>query len=54
MTLREAAARLRVSERTLRRLIAIGAVPAVKVGSQIRLDPDELDQYIYGDPETVA
>ena len=47
MTVAEAAQLLHVSERTVRRLISAGAVPALRVGSQIRIDRDELHRWLY-------
>jgi excisionase family DNA binding protein len=43
------AERLGVSEKTVRRLISSGVLPALRIGAQLRIDPDELDQYVYGD-----
>lgn len=38
--------RLGVSERTVRRLVAAGALPAVRVGNAVRLHPDDLTTWI--------
>ena len=43
------AERLGVSDKTVRRLISSGVLPALRVGAQLRIDPDELDDYAYGD-----
>lgn len=51
LSAREAAAQLRVTVDTLYRLIRSGEVPAVRVGGQIRIDRDELRQYIYGEEQ---
>lgn len=48
LTVREAAARLRVSEKTVRRLVAAAELPALKVGGQIRVDEGELEAWLYG------
>jgi len=42
MSLAECAKALGVSERTVRRLVTAGRVPAYKVGSQWRVDLDEV------------
>ena len=42
-TLQEAADRLRVHPRTLRRRIAAGSLNAYRIGTVIRLDPAEVD-----------
>jgi excisionase family DNA binding protein len=46
-----AAKQLSVSEKTVRRLISAGRLPAVKVGAQMRIDQAELDAYVYGPGE---
>jgi excisionase family DNA binding protein len=54
LTIREAAERLRVSEKTVRRLIRRGELPAVQLGSKgasVRVDEAELERWLYGDPE---
>lgn len=50
LTVAEAAERLRVSRPTLYRLISRGDMPALRVGGQIRLDAQELERWLYGDP----
>ena len=42
----QAARSLAISKRTLRRLIANGEIPAVKVGRSIRILPDDLAEYL--------
>jgi excisionase family DNA binding protein len=49
LTVREAAARLRVSEKTVRRLIGAEILPALRIGGSIRVDPDQLRAWLYGD-----
>lgn len=46
MTVAEAAAVLRVSTKTIRRLIARGALGRVKIGRALRLRSVDLDRYI--------
>jgi excisionase family DNA binding protein len=46
MTVAEAAAVLRVSTKTIRRLIARGALGCVKIGRALRLRSVDLDRYI--------
>jgi excisionase family DNA binding protein len=52
----EVAERLNVSTRTVRKRIADGTLPAVKLGTEshapVRIDEDELDAWVYGPPET--
>ena len=45
-SLKDAAERLDVHERTLRRMIARGELTDYRVGTVIRIDPDELDEAI--------
>jgi excisionase family DNA binding protein len=54
LTLRETAERLRVSERTVRRLIALAELPALRVGGQLRFDQAELEQWLFSDPKAAA
>lgn len=42
----ESAEQLAVSERTVRRLIARGDLPAVRVGRTVRVSQDALDAFI--------
>jgi excisionase family DNA binding protein len=53
LTVREVADRLKLSEKSVRRRIASGDLPAVRLGgsrgTQLRVDERELDQYVYGD-----
>lgn len=46
MRIREAAAYMGVSRRTLEGLMADGKVPTVREGSLVRLDRKDLDQWI--------
>ena len=51
LSVREVAARLRVSERQVRRLIPAGALPALKLGRKraaVRVDERELEAWLYG------
>jgi excisionase family DNA binding protein len=46
-----------VSEKTVRRLIRRGALPAVQLGrkgASVRVDSAELERWLYGDPEAAA
>jgi excisionase family DNA binding protein len=52
LTVREVADRLKLSEKSVRRRIASGELPAVRLGGRgtpLRVDERELDQYVYGD-----
>jgi excisionase family DNA binding protein len=52
LTVREVADRLKLSEKSVRRRIASGELPAVRLGgrgAQLRVDERELDEYVYGD-----
>ena len=44
----EVAELLRVSKATAYRLVQAGELPALRVGHQLRVDPRELDQWLYG------
>lgn len=46
MTVDEAAARLGVSVRFVRRLVAERRIPFVKVGKFVRFDPADLEEWI--------
>jgi excisionase family DNA binding protein len=53
LTIQEVAARLQVSPKTVRRLIDRG-LPAVRLGApgaSIRIDADELEGWLNGEPE---
>ncbi len=57
LSVAQAAERLSVSEKTVRRLIARGELPAVQLGGQrgpIRLDERELIAWLYRDPREAA
>jgi excisionase family DNA binding protein len=52
LTVREVADRLKLSEKSVRRRIASGELPAVRLGgrgTQLRVDERELDEYVFGD-----
>jgi excisionase family DNA binding protein len=44
MTVSETAELLRVSEATIRRRIAVGEIPALRVGAQVRVEREGLSQ----------
>ena len=46
LTIREVAATLGVSDKTVRRAIASAALPAARVGSQWRVAPSDLRRYL--------
>lgn len=46
LTVPEAAALLRVSQLTIRRYIAGGQLPAVRVGKGVRIEREALDQFL--------
>ena len=57
LTVHETAELLRVSDQTVRRLIARGTLPALQLdgkGSSLRIDPRELSAWLYGDPGEAA
>jgi excisionase family DNA binding protein len=57
LTVPEAARRLRVSEKTIRRRIARGEIPAVQLGgprSPVRIPEDELERWLFGNPGEAA
>jgi len=47
LTIPETAERLRVSRVTVYRQIRAGEIPALRVGGQLRVDPYELEQWLY-------
>ncbi len=49
LSVREAAQLMGVSRGTAYRLMDRGELSAVRVGGQLRVDRDELREYIYGD-----
>ncbi len=46
LKIHEAAELLNVSKTTVRRLLASGALEAIKVGRAVRVDRDDLDRYV--------
>ena len=52
LTVAEAAEALRVSTRTVRRLVSAGSLPALRVGVSVRIDRDELHRWLYRERET--
>lgn len=46
LTLKETAALLKISVRSLQRLINLGTFPAFKVGGQWRVNQDSLDTWV--------
>jgi len=55
LTIGEVAARLRVSERTVERLIERNELPSLQLGgpgSAIRIDESEFDAWLYGERGT--
>jgi excisionase family DNA binding protein len=57
LTTREVADVLRVSERTVRRKVAAGEIPALRLGAGVgplRVDRGELEQWLYADPKEAA
>lgn len=54
LTVRETADRLRLSERTVRRMVASGVLPALRIGGSIRVDQAELDAWLYDEGDTAA
>ncbi len=47
LTISDAAAHLAVSTKTVRRLIASGNLPAFKLGSQWRIHPRDLEDFVF-------
>jgi excisionase family DNA binding protein len=54
LTIPETARKCAVSVETVRRLIARGELPALRVGGQVRIDPDELAEFLYREPDAAA
>jgi len=54
LTIPETADRLRVSRVTVYRLISSGQLPALKVGGALRVDENELREWLYGATEGEA
>jgi excisionase family DNA binding protein len=57
LTVREVAALLRISERSVRRKISLGLIPAVRLGGgaeSLRVDRDELQAWLYAEPGQIA
>lgn len=57
LTLRETASALRCSERTVRRMIEDGRVPALRLGgpgTSLRVDESELARWLFADVGPVA
>jgi excisionase family DNA binding protein len=53
LTVQEVADRLRLSERQVRRLIAFGRLPAIRLGDKgasVRVDRGELEAWLYEEP----
>jgi len=49
LTIEETAARLRLSEKTVRRLVDAGLLPAYRVARRaVRVDENQLEDWIYG------
>lgn len=46
LTLRQAAERLQVSMSTIRRRVDEGEIPVVRIGRNIRVRPEDLEEYI--------
>jgi len=46
LTIADTAVRLQLSEHTIRRRIASGELPAVRLGARIRIDQDDLEQWL--------
>jgi excisionase family DNA binding protein len=54
LTVQQVAARTSLSVSSVRRKIAAGEIPAVQLGGQgraIRVDPDELDRFLFGEQQ---
>jgi excisionase family DNA binding protein len=46
LTVAAVAERLSLSEKTVRRLIGAELLPALRIGGSIRVDPDELEEWL--------
>jgi excisionase family DNA binding protein len=57
LTVKQVADRLGLSTKQVRRRIAAGDLPAIRLGPEprahVRVDPAELERYVYGDPAEV-
>jgi excisionase family DNA binding protein len=51
LTIAEAAGFLRVSTKSIRRLIGRGELRAVRIGRAIRIDPESLRRLVFGLPK---
>lgn len=49
LSIAEAAEQLSVSRATVSRLIGAGQLPALHVGRSLRIDPSEMNAWLYGD-----
>jgi excisionase family DNA binding protein len=54
LTVRDVARRLAVSEKTIRRMVDHGLLPALRVGHAVRFDPDEIQSWLYSSPAGVS
>ena len=48
---REVWERLTISKATFWRLVEAGQIPTLRVGKQVRVDPRELEQWLYGEEQ---
>jgi excisionase family DNA binding protein len=51
LTLDQVAERCQLSRRTVERLVAAALLPALKVGHSVRVDPAELERWLFADEE---
>jgi excisionase family DNA binding protein len=49
LTVKEAARRLSVSEKSVRRWLAAGALPAVRFSGSVRISPEALEKFVTDD-----
>jgi excisionase family DNA binding protein len=49
LSIAEAAEQLNVSRATAYRLVQAGELPALRVGHSLRIDPSEMNAWLYGD-----